>query len=53
MLRICSALVLICLGLPSWAEVTGTVRVIDADTIDVGATRVRLHAIDAPEQDQT
>ncbi|MEP0144333.1 thermonuclease family protein [Tateyamaria sp.] len=27
-------------------------RVIDADTIDVGSTRVRLHAIDAPEQDQ-
>ncbi|MEO0379497.1 MAG: thermonuclease family protein [Pseudomonadota bacterium] len=30
----------------------GPVRVIDADTIDVGAIRVRLHAIDAPEQDQ-
>jgi len=34
------------------ADVSGVVRVIDADTIDVGATRVRLHAIDAPEQDQ-
>ena len=35
------------------ADFSGTVRVIDADTVDVGATRVRLHAIDAPEQDQS
>jgi endonuclease YncB( thermonuclease family) len=40
-------------GFPVWAEFSGTVRVIDADTIDVGQTRVRLHAIDAPELDQT
>ena len=53
MLRICSALVLLCLGLPAWAQVSGAVRVIDADTLDVGSVRVRLHAIDAPEQDQT
>ena len=31
----------------------GTVRVIDADTWDVGGDRVRLHGIDAPELDQT
>lgn len=30
----------------------GWVRVIDGDTIEVGNTRVRLHAIDAPEVDQ-
>lgn len=53
MLRICSALVLICASLPVWADVSGPVRVIDADTIDVGDIRVRLHAIDAPEQDQS
>lgn len=35
------------------AEVNGTIRVIDGDTLDVGATRVRLHGIDAPEADQT
>ena len=53
MLRICSALVLICAGLPVWAEITGRIRVIDGDTFDVGQTRVRLYAIDAPEQDQS
>lgn len=31
----------------------GTVRVIDADTWDVGGQRVRLFGIDAPELDQT
>ncbi|MFL4472016.1 thermonuclease family protein [Tateyamaria armeniaca] len=52
MLRLCSFLVLICTSLPVWADVAGHVRVVDADTFDVGQTRVRLHAIDAPEQDQ-
>ncbi len=31
----------------------GSVRVIDGDTFDVAGTRIRLHGIDAPEQDQT
>ena len=31
----------------------GTLRVIDADTFDVGDTRVRLHGVDAPERHQT
>ncbi len=30
----------------------GQINVIDADTIDVGQTRVRLHGIDAPEMGQ-
>ncbi|MCY4608070.1 MAG: thermonuclease family protein [bacterium] len=30
-----------------------TVRVIDADTVDIDGTRWRLHGIDAPETDQT
>ena len=45
------------LGLTFWAGISlaspnGTVRVIDADTIDVGGTRVRLFGIDAPEMGQ-
>ncbi|MEL7092213.1 MAG: thermonuclease family protein [Pseudomonadota bacterium] len=35
------------------ADLRGPVIVIDADTIDVAGVRVRLHAIDAPELDQT
>lgn len=35
------------------SDIRGPVNVIDADTLDVGAVRVRLHAIDAPEMDQT
>ncbi len=35
------------------ADVTGVIRVVDGDTFDVGAIRVRLHGIDAPESDQT
>ncbi|WP_299406414.1 thermonuclease family protein [uncultured Roseobacter sp.] len=31
---------------------SGTVRVIDGDTLDVGGARVRLFGIDAPEADQ-
>ena len=34
------------------AAPNGTVRVVDADTIDVGGTRVRLFGIDAPEMGQ-
>ncbi|UWR24213.1 thermonuclease family protein [Sulfitobacter sp. S190] len=33
--------------------VSGPARVIDGDTLDVDGTRIRLHAIDAPENDQT
>lgn len=34
------------------ADVSGKLRVIDGDTIDVGETRIRLHGIDAPERGQ-
>lgn len=53
MLRICSALVLCLAPAFAFADFQGDVRVVDADTVDVGAVRVRLHAIDAPEMDQT
>ena len=32
--------------------VNGTIRVIDGDTFEVAGTKIRLHAIDAPEMDQ-
>lgn len=39
-------------GAPAWADSRGVVRVIDADTLEVGGTRVRLHGVDAPEAAQ-
>lgn len=36
----------------SAGDLSGVVRVIDGDTIDVGKVRVRLHGIDAPEPGQ-
>lgn len=41
------------LAVPALAGPSGTARVIDGDTLDIGGDRVRLHGIDAPEQDQT
>ena len=55
MLKLCSWVALACaLALPAQASlITGTVRVVDGDTIDVGDTRIRLHGIDALERGQT
>jgi endonuclease YncB( thermonuclease family) len=45
---------LLVVALPASGEpIAGTVSVIDGDTLDVGSTRVRLHGIDAAEEDQT
>jgi endonuclease YncB( thermonuclease family) len=60
MLRICSLIV--SLGLPLWPalapavaaqDITGTIRVLDGDSLSVGSTDVRLFAVDAPELGQT
>jgi endonuclease YncB( thermonuclease family) len=40
------------LAAPAFAAPNGTIRVIDADTIDVGGSRVRIYGIDAPEMGQ-
>lgn len=54
MLRISLLIVLTLFPVMAMAQgFGGPVRVIDGDTLDVGATRVRLHGIDAPELGQT
>ena len=49
MIRHLLLLLLISAGAALAADPSGPVRVIDADTFDVGGTRVRLHGVDAPE----
>ena len=34
---------------PVHADETGVASVIDADTVEIHGTRIRLHGIDAPE----
>ncbi|PTV97250.1 endonuclease YncB(thermonuclease family) [Rhodobacter aestuarii] len=47
-------LIALLMAQPVAAEVVqGRARVIDGDTLAIGAVRVRLHGIDAPEKDQT
>lgn len=51
MLRYCSLILLLCA--PVHAEtLTGTIRVVDADTIEISSLDIRLVGIDAPEMDQ-
>ncbi|MFT5784829.1 MAG: endonuclease YncB(thermonuclease family) [Ascidiaceihabitans sp.] len=52
MLILCALFVLLCLPSLTMADFSGSIVVIDGDTIDVGDVRVRIHGIDAPEQDQ-
>jgi len=40
-------------ALPAVADPSGTIRVIDGDTLEIGGETVRLFGIDAPEGDQT
>lgn len=37
---------------PDEGRIVGAARLIDADTLDIDGTRIRLHGIDAPEADQ-
>ncbi len=60
MLRICSYLVPILLLLAGAAQaldtrptIAGAARFVDADTLDIGAVRIRVQGIDAPEQNET
>ncbi len=45
-------IVLCLLATPALADVTGTASVIDGDTIEVHAQRIRLHGLDARESRQ-
>ena len=47
------ALVILAVGQPVHADITGKPRVIDGDTIEIAGERFRLHGIDAPEAKQT
>jgi endonuclease YncB( thermonuclease family) len=48
-----TVLLLVVIGGPLRAEtVVGPARVVDGDTLDIGATRIRLFGIDAPEGGQ-
>ena len=40
-------------AVPAQADVTGSARVVDGDTIWIGETKIRLWGIDAPESGQT
>jgi len=46
------AIILCFIAGPALADFSGTIRVIDGDTFQVGETRVRLFGIDAPENGQ-
>lgn len=53
MLRICLLLAACVFASLAQADVRGTVRVIDGDSIRLGSHTIRLHGIDAPEGRQT
>ena len=44
-----AVLAFLAFAFPAHAEIVGTARVIDGDTIEVAGERIRLHGIDAPE----
>lgn len=52
MFRICFLCVLVFIGSVGVADVTGPMRIIDGDTVEIAGVSVRLHGIDAPEMGQ-
>ncbi|MEK7244740.1 MAG: thermonuclease family protein, partial [Pseudomonadota bacterium] len=47
------ALVALVATLAPAEEISGTARVVDANTLEIGSRRVRLIGVDAPDLDQT
>lgn len=48
-----TATLLAVVAVPQAPELTGSVRVIDGDTFDLGGVRIRLQGVDAPERRET
>src|ERR1019366_1654565 len=48
----CSCAILLYCSLSQAADLSGVPRIVDGDTLAIGATKVRLEGIDAPETDQ-
>src|SRR5439155_21678552 len=49
----CLIVLMLIAGSVSAADLSGSVRVVDGDTLAIGDTRIRLWGIDAPEIKQT
>src|ERR1039457_1080621 len=48
----CSCAILLYCSLSQAADLSGVPRIVDGDTLAIGAIKVRLEGIDAPETDQ-
>ena len=49
----CCVALTVCLAVPVHAQISGSASVTDGDTLRIGAQKIRLHGIDAPESKQT
>ena len=47
------ALLAVTVAFPGQAQISGSASVTDGDTLRIGAQKIRLHGIDAPESKQT
>ena len=49
---ICCLVLTLIVAAPAFADVTGSARIVDGDTVHIGKVKIRLHGIDAPETKQ-
>jgi hypothetical protein len=50
--RLIAVLFLAMIAPAAASEVAGTAQIVDADTVYIGRTKIRLQGVDAPEMDQ-